>query len=260
VQLMEKESVGTTTSKSRVRTFRAIAGIMAVSAVAFGVFTALFGIVSEAQAIHAFHNVVVAALLLVFSAPPAISAARAPERAVAQLLHLSALGVAGLATMAVSVTIDIYTLPFVVLVGMLLLLRVPRGPALGVGRPSVALGILVTAAAVPLVAYALGQAELQRIDTSSDHAELNHWVEMSFYAVAVLLLGAVAALRPTTFRMPAWSAGIALAVMGGASLALEGYASALGTSGAWAALVGGVLFIFLTEWEVRQAQHRARRL
>jgi hypothetical protein len=59
--------------------------------------------------------------------------------------------------------------------------------------------------------------------------------------------------------MPAWSAGIALAVMGVASLALEGYASALGTSGAWAALVGGVFFIFLTEWEVRQAQHRARR-
>jgi hypothetical protein len=219
----------------------------------------LFGIVSEAQTIHAFHNVVVAALLLVLSAPPAFAAAREPERAVAPLLHLSALGVAGLATMALGLTIDIYTLPFVVLVGVLLLLRVARGPALGVGCPSVALGILVTAAAVPLVTYALGQAELQRINTSSNHAELNHWVEMSFYAVAVLLLRALAALRPTTFRMSAWSAGIALAVMGGASRALEGYASALGTSGAWAALVGGVLFLFLTEWEVRQAELRARR-
>ena len=58
---------------------------MAVSGVAFGLFTAVFGIVSEAQEIHAFHNVVVAALLLVLSAPPAIAAARAPDRAAGPL-------------------------------------------------------------------------------------------------------------------------------------------------------------------------------
>jgi hypothetical protein len=75
------KDVGNAPSHSRFRSFRVIAAIMAVSGVVFGLFMAVFGIVSEAQEIHAFHNVVVAALLLVLSAPSAIAAARAPDRA-----------------------------------------------------------------------------------------------------------------------------------------------------------------------------------
>lgn len=43
------KDVGAAPSRSRYRTFRVIAAIMAVSGVAFGLFTAVFGIVSEAQ-------------------------------------------------------------------------------------------------------------------------------------------------------------------------------------------------------------------
>jgi hypothetical protein len=247
----ELKDAGKAPSHSRFRTFRVIAAIMAVSGVAFGLFTAVSGMVSEAQEIHAFHNVVVAALLLALSAPPAIAAARAPDRAAGPLLHLVAVSVAGLITMVLGLKVDIFTLPFIVLVGVLLILQVPRtrGPALAAGRLSPSLAVLVAVAALPLVTYALAQAELQRIDISSEHAEFNHWVETSFYAVAVLLLGLVAALRPAAYRLTAWCAGLGLAILGGASLALGHYASALDGPWAWAALLGGLVFVSVAEWE-----------
>ena len=245
----ELKDVRRAPSHSRLRTFRVIAAIMAMSGVAFGLFTAVFGIVSEAQEIHAFHNVVVAALLLVLSAPPAIAAARAPDRAAGPLLHLVAVSVAGLITMVLGLRVDIFTLPFIVLVGVLLMLQRPRVPALAVGRLSPSLAVLVAVAVLPLVIYALEQAELQRIDFSSEHAEFNHWVEMSFYALAVLLLGLMAALRPVAYRLTAWCAGLGLAILGGASLALGPYASALDPLWAWAALIGGLVFVSVAEWE-----------
>ena len=245
----ELKDVGKAPSHSRLRTFRVIAAIMAVLGVAFGLFTAVFGIVSEAQEIHAFHNVVVAALLLVLSAPPAIAAARAPDRAAGPLLHLVAVSVAGVITMVLGLRVDIFTLPFIVLVGVLLMLQRPPGPALAVGGLSPSLAALVAVAALPLVIYALEQAELQRIDFSSEHAEFNHWVETSFYAVAILLLGLVAALRPAANRLTACCAGLGLAILGGASLALGHYASSFDGPWAWAALLGGLVFISVAEWE-----------
>jgi hypothetical protein len=224
---------------------------MAVSGGAFGLFT-VAGIFPESQEIHAFHNSVVGALLLVISAPAAIAAARAPERSTGPLTHLAAVGVAGLVTMAVSLTIDPFTLPFVLLVGVLWILRADRDRPFPPDRPSPLLLVLALASAVPLVTYALGQAELQRTDGSSQHAEFYHWVETSFYAGAVLLLGLLAAMRPAAYRLSAWAAGVALAILGVASLALPDRASALDTAWAWAALAGGVLFMAAAEWEIRR--------
>lgn len=248
----------TTQSTGRRRAFRVIAMLMAVSGVAFGLFTAIFGIIEESQRIHAFHNAVVASLLLVLSAPAALVAARAPERSGRPLVHLAAVGIAGLITMALSLTLDPFTLPFIVLVGVLWALRPNREHQIPAGRPSPILLVLVLAAAVPLVVYALGQADLQRIDSSSEHADFYHWVETSFYSVAVLLLGLLTALRPAAHRLSAWSAGVALAVLGGASLALKNHASALDTPWAWAALVGSLVFLVVAEWESRRAAARVR--
>lgn len=248
-------AVGATTPAQGRRTaFRAIAALVAVASVAFGLFTAVFGIIGEDQAIHAFHNSVVASLLLVLTAPAAIAAARDPERSGGPLMHLTVVGVAGLATMALSLTIDPFTLQVIVLVGVLWLLR-PRGQGvIPAEKPSAILLALVVAAAVPLVAYALGQAGLQRTDDLSEHAQFYHWVETSFYAVAVLLLGLLVALRPGRYRLSAWSAALALAVLGGASLALGGYASALDAPWAWAALAGSVVFVSVSEREGRRAR------
>jgi hypothetical protein len=166
---------------------------------------------------------------------------------------LSVVGLAGLVTMAAALTVDPFTLPFIVFVCVLWVLRPNRDePVIPAGKPSPILLVLVAAATVPLVSYALGQAELQRIDDVSEHAELFHWVETSFYAVAVLLLGLLAALRPVAFPLSAWCAGVALAVLGGASLLLPDRPSALETPWAWAALVGAIAFLAAANWETRR--------
>jgi hypothetical protein len=240
-------------SERRVTTMRIIAALMAVSAIGFGLFTVVFGFVGPDQEAHAFHNAMVASLLIVLSAPPAIAVARSPATSTRQLVLLAMLAIAGLATMAVSLTIDPFTLPFVVSIGLLWALSPSRGDLLPAGRRSSILLALVLAATPPLVAYAIGQAELQRTDHTSSHAAFFHWVETSFYAIAVLGLGLLAALRPAAYRLAAWTGGLALGVLGIASLAFGGYASSLPDPWGWAALAGSVAFIAVAEWEARRA-------
>jgi hypothetical protein len=245
-------------SSGRLTAMRVLAVIMAIGAIGFGVFTAVFGIVNPAQEPHAFHNVVVASLLIVLSAPPVIAVAVAPDRAIRPLVILSAVAVAALATMAMSLTLDPFTLPFVVLIGVQWALAPNRKGAFPAGRASPALGILVLAAAVPLVVYAIGQAELQRTDHASDHAAFYHWVETSFYAIAIVLLGGLASLRPAAYRMAGWMAGIGLALVGIGGILLPGYASALPAPWGWAALGGSVVFIAALEWGLRRSSASGR--
>ena len=241
-------------ASTRRRTLiRVIAAFMAVSAVAFGLFTVIFGILGPEQEIHAVHNAVVASLLLVLSAPAAIQVVRAPGRPLRPMVMLGAVAIAGLGTMVAALTLDPFTLPFVVLIGVLWAIVPSRDGAFPlVGRPSPIMLGLLAVAAVPLVTYALGQAELQRTDQDSAHAAFFHWVETSFYAVAVLLLGLLGALWPSEFRLATWCAGLALAILGAASLVLGAHASAIGAPWSWAALVGGVAFVAAGEWEVRR--------
>jgi hypothetical protein len=70
--------------------------------------------------------------------------------------------------------------------------------------------------------------------------------------VGILALGLLSALRPTTYRMAAWSAGIGLSILGGASLLLSNYASAVPLPWAWLAIAGGSFFVGAVEWEVRR--------
>ncbi len=231
---------------------RVLAIVMAVGAIGFGLFTAVFGIVNPAQQPHAFHNVVVASLLIVLSAPPVIAVARAPDRAIRPLVILAAVAGAGLATMALSLTVDPFTLPFVVLIGVLWALVPDRAGAFPPGRPSLTLALLVLVAAGPLLIYAAGQAELQRTDHTSEHAAFFHWVETSFYSVAVLFLGALAARRPGSDRLAAWMGGVALALIGLGAILLPGYASAPPPPWGWAALVGGAIFVSAAELESRR--------
>jgi hypothetical protein len=223
-----------------------------VSGIGFGLFTAVFGIISEAEKIHAFHNVLVASLLLVITAPPLIAAVRDPERATIPLMHLLVVGAAGLITMAVALTVDPFTLPIIVLLAALWFLRPRRGSPFPPGRPSVILLVLVLAAVVPLAVYAFDHANLQHTD-NSEHAERYHWVEASFYATSVLLLGFLVSVRPAAYRMTAWCAGLAIAILGAGSLFLGTYESAVGTPWAWAALGGGLAFVAVAEWEFRRA-------
>lgn len=223
---------------------------MATSAVLFGVATAVFAF-AESQRIHAFHNAVVAALLLVLSAPAAVDVARKPQRSGPGLILLAALSVGALLTMAASLTLDPFTLPFVLLTGVLWSIR-PKGPRLaGRMRPSPLLIAMVLAAAVPLTVYALGQGELQRTVVGNEHSQFFHWTEASFYAVGILLVGLLAVV-PVRHRFAAWCAGLALSIFGAASLLLAGYASAVSGPWAAAALVGGASFVAVAHREAQR--------
>ena len=224
---------------------------MAVAALGFGVFTIVFGIVSPDQQPHAFHNAIVAALLIVISAPPVVAIAMWPERPVRPLVMLTAIGAAAVGTMLIAVTIDPFTLPFVVLSGVLWALAVDRSDPFADGSPNVPLLVLGGLAAVALLPYAWEQAGLQRMDHTSDHAAFYHWVEMSFYASAIPLLAALAAYRPRAYVLAGRVAGVALIVFGGASLLLAEFASALSPALAWSVLAGGAMFLGVLELQRR---------
>jgi hypothetical protein len=234
---------------NRLTAMRAIAWLLAATGVAFGLFTIVFGIVGPDQEIHAVHNAVVAALLLVLTVPPMIAVARAPERAIRPLVILAALTIAGLSAMAVALTPDPFILPVLVFVGVLWWLAPTRDGVIPPGRMSPIMVALVIAGAVLLLPFAIEQAGLQRTDRTSDHAAFFHWVEMAFTSAGIVLVGLVAALRPVAFLMATWSAGLGLAVLGAASVLFAQHASALSAPWSWAALVGGLAFIGVGAWE-----------
>jgi hypothetical protein len=241
-----------TTSTGRRIAFLVLAWFLAVSGIAYGLFTLVFVFIEGAR-IHRFHNVLLASLLLVLTAPPLIAAIRDPERATIPLMHLLVVSAAGVVTMAVALTVDPFTLPVLVLLGVLWLLRPHKDSRFPPGRPSFILLVLVLAAAVPLAVFAFDNARLQDLDTTSEHAEFFHWVETAFYATAVLFLGFLVSVRPAAYRLTAWCAGLAIAILGLGSLFLGTYASALDAPWAWAALGGGMVFVAAAEWEFRQA-------
>jgi hypothetical protein len=228
-----------------------LALVMAIAAIGFGLFTIVFGIVGPDQQPHAFHNGIVAALLIVISAPPVVAIAIAPERPVRPLVVLTAIGVAAIGTMLIALTIDPFTMPFVVLSGVLWALAEDRSDPFPDGGMSVPLLVLSGLAAVALFPYAGDQAGLQRMDHTSDHAAFFHWVEMSFYAAAIPLLAGLAAYRSRAYVLAGRTAGVALLVLGGASLLFAQYASALPPALAWAVLGGGVMFLGVVEWQRR---------
>ena len=236
----------------RLRATRILAAVMAVGAIGFGVVTAIFGIVDPAQEPHAFHNTIVAALLIAVSGPPVVAIARDPATAGGPLVVLTAVGVAALATMAMALTLDPFTLPFVVLVGVLWALARPDTALMGsagMHLPVIGLSIIAALAFGP---YVLDQAGLQRTDTTTEHDAFFHWVEMSFYAAAVPLLGLVAGLRLPGARLARWITGVASVILGAGSLLLVDYPSAVPALPAWIAIGIGAAFLALTVLESRQ--------
>ena len=120
------------------------------------------------------------------------------------------------------------------------------------GQPNIALGLLPMLAAVPIVLYSLDMAALQRAGLPTDpHVVEHHWTSMASLALGILLVGTLAALRPEGWRIPAWSAGAAAAVLGLASVVFDGYPGSLPAPWGYVALGGGLIFIGIAEWEAR---------
>ena len=231
---------------------RVIAWLLIATGIGFSLFTIVFGVVVPNQEIHAVHNAVVVALISVLTVPALVVVARAPEASARELLILGALAIVGVVAMAISLTPDPFILPVLILIGVLWFLAPSREVAVARDRPSLAMLVLGIGALVLLVPYVLGHAALQRTDQTSEHARFFHWVETAFYSLGIPVLGLLGAWGPRAFRLATWCAGIALAILGAASVAFASIPSALPSPWSWAALIGGLAFIGLGEWEARR--------
>lgn len=81
-----------------------------------------------------------------------------------------------------------------------------------------------------------------------------HWAGMAAVALAIILVGLLAALRIRGWRVTAWTAGLALAYYGLVSVLTSADASSGGYPWGGLAIAWGVVFVFLAEREARAAR------
>jgi hypothetical protein len=79
---------------------------------------------------------------------------------------------------------------------------------------------------------------------------------MAAVAIAVVLLGLLAAARTQGWRLPAWSAGTAAIIVGLASCVLPDVPGSVGQACGALAVVWGVLFVAVAEWQGRRVAGR----
>ena len=123
----------------------------------------------------------------------------------------------------------------------------------GLSTPLAAMSLL---AAVPAVVYVSSMLVLARHAGPSCFFGRcpygDRLAEMAALAIAIVLVGLLAALKTPGWRVAAWSAGASAVILGVASIVLPDAPGAVGQ--AWGALTAtwGVLFVVTAEWEARQ--------
>jgi hypothetical protein len=183
---------------------------------------------------------------------------RAPERKIAGMQQ-AALVIPALligSAMASDHQSLIPALIFIPAFGLLLALHPARGEFLrrgaSVSPMLFAIGVL---GGIPLISYALAMGRQARHLAGPPHHVLR-LATMAAMAIAILLAGLLAALKPRGWSIPAWCAGVAIVVYGLASVVFPDHPGAEGRGWGSLAIAGGVLFITVAEWEAK----RARRL
>jgi hypothetical protein len=104
---------------------------------------------------------------------------------------------------------------------------------------------LVGIAAVPLIAFAATNIDLQRT-VSDEHAGMGHYGFMAAFSFTVIGVGLVASLRPDGWRLTAWVAGLLPALLGLASV-LYPVTSSLSLPWPLAAIAWGAAFVAAAE-------------
>jgi hypothetical protein len=106
----------------------------------------------------------------------------------------------------------------VLVVGILAFLAHPsrlRDRLRPVGPASLTMLGMLALAAIPLLVYGFNQIAIYRASGPGDeHWEFGHWIIMAVYAFAVLPIAAIAGLRVSGWRSPAWTAGLMVALLG----------------------------------------------
>jgi hypothetical protein len=122
------------------------------------------------------------------------------------------------------------------------------------------MGVLALAGSVPLVWFGLTMARLQRTGLPADpHVKGDHWANMAAMAFGLVITGLLASSRMRGWRLTAWCVGVGAAVYGLASIVFHRfpgttvpYPGSEGTGWGVAALIGGLAFAAVAEWEARR--------
>jgi hypothetical protein len=179
---------------------------------------------ARSESSHAAGNLAYGIIGSVLVAPAFASQVRRPERKTAPLQQIALVGLAlSLAAVASGAYVGIAGAA-VVLVPLVVVLalhparrQVLRGPR----RPSLALVALALAALVPALAYALEMAANGRANLPPEDSYAyvpTVWSATAAMAFATVLIGFLAALRPSGWPIPAASVAVAALLFGTASI------------------------------------------
>jgi hypothetical protein len=247
-------------SALRSLAFDLLAGVLGVVSAAFGLLSIVSALRVE-RTVHRLHDLGPGIVLAVVMAPAAFALLGARKRSIAGLQQAAAVVIAWTIAGALSRTFDPLFGMFLVLTVLLAVLHPARGRLLALPRrPSLVMGLIAVAAAVPLILYAANQAGLQRWTVQSNpHAAEAHYAGMAEMALAFVLVAFVGASRTDGWRLPAWCAGLAAAAFGAASVGTPYVEGSFGTSGGVIAILGGIAFIAAAAVQSRR-EGRSRRV
>jgi hypothetical protein len=268
----EGQEAGPGETSSPRRMGRRIAFAVAAAIFAAGAFGGLLGLGlvigwfdDTDGGIHRVHDIGFGVLYGVILTSACLAMIRRPERKASAFFQILVTVVAGLIAALTSADGRCVFFPVIVAASAAILLAIHPAraelfrPAL---RPSGVLAALAVAGSVPLVWFGLTMARLQRTGLPVDpHVKNDHWANMAAMAFALVLLGLLASARMWGWRLTAWCAGLGAAVFGLASIVFHRfpgtnlpYPGSKGIGWGLAAMVGGLAFVGVAEWEARRRQ------
>jgi hypothetical protein len=231
-------------------TFYGLAGLFA-GVLSLDFLHHLFDFSSDGGVHHihvAMHAVITGSLLLGIALQ-----LRSPARRVAPMQMAFVVSVVTATVGALTGGFAVLPIAFIVVGGVLSLLHPSRGQILRPGRVNRVLLVVAALAATPVVGYAYGQFRLQINRADPIHSSSGHYAVMAAAAISLLLLVVVSALSARGARVPGWTAGIGVIVLGALSIVGPADSSSLGIGWGIAAIAGGIVVVGLTEWHIRGA-------
>jgi hypothetical protein len=209
----------------------------------FGALVVIDAGVSPLEAVHLVGAILCTGIVVAGLLPQLV----APARHVAAFQQACMAGVALLAAAAIfgdpdnhggqAGFFDPVYLTFLLPLLILAVLHPARRQLLRAGDVRPLLLLLTAAMAIPLAVYGIDQGLIQRNSwpPSADPHHNSHWFMMAELAFAIPLVTAVAGLGARGWRLPAWTASLALAAFGAVSALFPHAPSSVGVG--WGLLV-----------------------
>jgi hypothetical protein len=185
---------------------------------------------------------------------------RTPGRQIAALLQvaLAALAFLLVGLLGADQATVVFAAILVISVGLLWTLH-PHPCAFLRWRPHLSLSLLVLALAAsgPLCVYTWHMAANQRSEipeaAEAIRSGMGGWIGNGAMALGILFVALLVALRPTGWRVSAWSAGLAAFIFGVDSLLSPSLPGSAGTGWGTSAGAWGLFFIGVAEWVYRRS-------